>query len=314
MMTFTPRRGLSPVVREFFPKCDNEEKFYVRMELDEAMHADGTSHLTDEDRELIRNRYPEYMRDARLRGLPMLGSGLVYPISDERILEPVCEPGKHWRHIAGIDLGGASSPTAWAWLCLDPLPEVWHLIHTYKNTDPRISVHAASIMANARHVPFAWPHDANVKDTHGDKKKFSYQAAGVRMLKDPARFPANEGGGNHVEDGIGVIYNLMEEGRFKVSAHLTDFWDEKRTYHRIQGKLNKDNDHLLDAVRYAMMCSNHARTISNRMRLPHRANYSYDPLNPNAARGRMSDRYPNREPHDDMDWDEREHALPSRYH
>lgn len=314
MLTFTPRKGMSTVVREFFPTPNSEEKFFVRMELDEAMHEDGTSHLTDEDREKQRTRFPEYQRDARLRGLPMLGTGLIYPIDDQRLVEPPCQPGKHWRHIGALDIGGGTSPTAWVWFAIDPVPNVWHMLHCYKVVDPRIVIHAGSILANAKHVPFGWPHDANVKTHLGTTKKWEYQKCGVRMLKDPARFPKIMGGGNSPEDGISIIYDMMEEGRLKVAAHLTDWYDEKRTYHRQQGKILKEHDHLMDAMRYAIMCADHAVPIGGHVMFPHRGNFIYDPLNPDANRGRMSSRFPSREPHEDMDFEEREEKFPSRLH
>ena len=46
----------------------------------------------------------------------------------------------------------------------------------------------------------------------------------------------------------------MDEGKFKVFSHLSDFFDEKMNYHRKEdGKIVKTDDDLLDAVRYAYM-------------------------------------------------------------
>ncbi len=295
MKTFTPSRGTSAVVKEFYPTPNSDEKAYVRMTLDDAQHEDGTSHMTPEEREKQRTRFPEYMRDARLRGLPQLGEGLIYPIDHERLLEPFCTPGKHWRHIGGLDLGGGSSPTAWAWLALDPVVGCWHLLHTYKHVDPRISVHASSMVTASRELPFAWPHDAASKTHHGTTKVWEYRSAGVRMLEKSSRFPAAMGGGNHVEDGISFIYNLMENGMFKAAGHLTDFWDELRSYHRVQGQVNKIDDHILDAIRYAMMNCNYARPIGKGFKLPRRMQGRYDPLHQDRYRRKITNQFASRD-------------------
>jgi len=276
LLTFTPLLGLSEVVRGFYPHCDSVEKHMTRMTLDEAQHEDGRSHLTPEVRKKMLTRYPRHQRDARLKGLPILGSGLIYPVLDSTILEPVCEPGKHWRHIIGLDLGGAESPTAWAWLALDPTTDVLHLIHVYAEVDSRISTHASSLLAHAKNVPVAWPHDANIEHD-GVTYANMYRKQGVRMLNESACFPKNEGGGRTVEPGISLILNRMQEGRFKVAMHLGKFWDELRTYHRSNGKIVKEDDHVLDAVRYGVMMLRHARPLKN-YTMPSRTEKVYDPL------------------------------------
>jgi len=291
MLTFTPLSGLSDVVRGFFPHPDSREKAIVRMEMEEAQHEDGRSHLNDETREKLLSRYPRHQRDARLKGLPVLGSGLVYPVSDSTILESPVEVGRHWRHIIGLDLGGAESATAWAWMALDPDTDVVHLLHVYAEVDPRVTVHAMSIMSKASQVPVAWPHDANIQKGDGVSFANEYRKCGVRMLPGPACFPDNEGGGRSVEAGISKVFNRMVEGRFKAAMHLGKFWDELRTYHRGDGVIVKRDDHVMDAIRYGIMMLRHARPI-RQITMPTRAGNIYDPLNP--QQGWQSSRFPTR--------------------
>ena len=53
----------------------------------------------------------------------------------------------------------------------------------------------------------------------------------------------------------------METGRFKVFSHLHDFFEEFRLYHRRDGKVVKEGDDLLCAVRYGIMMQRFAETI-----------------------------------------------------
>ena len=62
-------------------------------------------HYTDEDREAIIASYLPHERDARAKGIPVLGSGKVFPIEEEKIAcDPIAIP-PHWMHIGGMDFG-----------------------------------------------------------------------------------------------------------------------------------------------------------------------------------------------------------------
>lgn len=77
------------------------------------------------------------------------------------------------------------------------------------------------------------------------------------MLSQHATWPD---GGVGVEIGLVELYERMTTGRFKVFSHLTDFFDEKMSYHRDEnGKIVKLNDDILSAVRYAYMMRRLAR-------------------------------------------------------
>jgi len=52
----------------------------------------------------------------------------------------------------------------------------------------------------------------------------------------------------------------MKTGRFKVFHDLTVFWEEFHLYHRRDGKIYKEDDHVLDACRYALMMPRFSRT------------------------------------------------------
>jgi hypothetical protein len=55
------------------------------------------------------------------------------------------------------------------------------------------------------------------------------------------------------------MLNRMQTGRLKVAAHLADWWEEFRLYHRENGKIVKEYDDALCATRYALMMLRAAR-------------------------------------------------------
>ena len=88
-----------------------------------------------------------------------------------------------------------------------------------------------------------------------------YRAEGLNLLPEHAQF---EDGTVDVEAGVTNMLVRMESGRFKVFEHLNDFWTEFRLYHRRDGKIFKENDDLLCAIRYGIMSLRFASTKSFR--------------------------------------------------
>jgi hypothetical protein len=62
----------------------------------------------------------------------------------------------------------------------------------------------------------------------------------------------NPDGSRYVEPGILELNERMRTDRFKVFSNCSAFLREKRIYHRKDGKLVKENDDVMDAVRYGV--------------------------------------------------------------
>ena len=56
------------------------------------------------------------------------------------------------------------------------------------------------------------------------------------------------------------MLDRMQTGRLKVFAHLHDWWEEFRLYHRKDGKVVKEFEDLMSATRYALMMLRFATT------------------------------------------------------
>jgi hypothetical protein len=62
-----------------------------------------------------------------------------------------------------------------------------------------------------------------------------------------------KGGGQPVEPILVEVQKRMADGRFKVFASCTEFFDEMRTYHRKEGRIVAKRDDVLKAVFYGVM-------------------------------------------------------------
>ena len=95
-----------------------------------------------------------------------------------------------------------------------------------------------------------------------DPASFSSDTAGGRsgeernLLSNPSAFAD---GSTSVEAGLMELLQRMQTGRLKVFAHLADWFEEFRLYHRKDGRVVKQADDLMDATRYGIMCLRHAR-------------------------------------------------------
>lgn len=249
-MTFTPLLGMSEIVMRFF-----QEKSPDRCLIQATIH--DAEHYTPEERERIINSYPVHERDARVNGVPVLGSGRIFPVSDEQIsCEPFAIP-KHFSHIVGLDFGWDHEAAA-AWIAWDRDQDVVYVYDLFKVRETSVVLQAPLIAAKGKWKPVSWPADGLQHDKGSGKTLASqFIELGVNMLPEHA---TTVDGGVSVEATVSELLNRMQTGRFKVFSHLTPVFDEIRLYHRVNGKINKIRDDAISAIRYATMMLRFATT------------------------------------------------------
>jgi phage terminase large subunit-like protein len=265
LFTVTPLLGMSKVVTHFYPHPDTEDRHITMMEIEDATSGPGKrGHYTPKEAAQRIASYPEHEREARRRGKPMLGEGAIYQIADSRIEEDALDRiPSHWPQINGLDFGW-SHPFAAVNLVWDRDADVVHLTKTYRVRKETPPIHVAAVKPWGDWIRCAWPHDG-MQTQKGDGVPLAdtYRKAGLKMLPTHATFHT---GGFHVEPGIIELLTRMKTGKFKVARHLKDWFAEKNSYHRKDGKIVKEQDDLLDATRAAVMSLRYARIHQARAR------------------------------------------------
>jgi len=269
-MTMTPLLGMSDVVRLYYPEAASPEHSCIQMEIDEV------DHYTEERKREIVAAYAPWQREARSKGIPVLGSGRVFPVSEEAILIDhidIHNVPAHWKRINGLDFGW-DHPTAAARCFWDAEADVFYVLGEYAERETVIPAHAATLKGWGN-SPWAWPHDGHQHDgSHsGDDLRNLYAGQGLRMLPEHAQ---TVDGGNSLEAAIQEMLTYMVSGRFKVSRVCRGWLDEFRLYHRKNGKIVKENDDRISASRYAFMMRRFART-GEMVRMPTKLE-AYDPF------------------------------------
>lgn len=260
MMTFTPEDGVTPVVHQFMHDRQAGQ-LLLQASWDDAPHLDEATKTQ------LLAQYPPHERELRSKGIPVFGSGLVFPFSQDKIaIEPFDIPDK-WPRIAAIDFGW-DHPTAVVWIAHDTASDTIYLYDGHSESKATPIVHAASINARPRWIPVSWPKDGLQTDKgSGLNLAEQYRNLGVNMLHDFFRnppTPGDNGKGNvNIEPGIMEIIQRIETGRFKVFSHLQDWFQEYNAYHRKDGKIVPIKDDLMSATRYAVQSVRFAEVGGN---------------------------------------------------
>jgi phage terminase large subunit-like protein len=249
-MTFTPLKGVSEVVRRFLLE-KSPDRHVTSMTIDDA------EHYTAERRAQIIASYPAHEVEARTKGIPVLGSGRIFPVTEETIACEHRDFPSHWPRLGAMDFGW-DHPFAAVELVWDRDTDTVYVARTHRLKEASPVMHAAAIRPWGK-LPWAWPRDGRRETLEGAGVALSKQYAeqGLDMMMDHAQF---EDGSVSVEAGLMDMLTRMQTGRFKVFKHLNDWWEEFRLYHRKDGKVVKEGDDLMAATRYGVMMLRNART------------------------------------------------------
>jgi phage terminase large subunit-like protein len=250
-MTFTPLKGRSSVVMRFLDE-PSADRGVVTMTIDDALH------ISPDERARVIAAYLPHEREARARGVPMLGSGRIFMAPEDSVTEePIEHIPPYWRKLWGFDFG-IDHPFGAALILWDVDADVIHVHHTYRVTDALPIQHADAVKRVGAAVPVAWPNDGNIRRDDGKPMADHYKRHGLLMLPSHATWPD---GSISTEAGILEMDERERSGRLKYARHLSDLLDERRFYHRKDGQIVKIKDDLLSAVRIAIMCKRFARPV-----------------------------------------------------
>jgi phage terminase large subunit-like protein len=256
LVTFTPLLGVTELVQHF---QEGGKGIYLK-----GASWDDAPHLSQEDKERLSASYRAHERDARTQGIPMMGEGAVFPVSDADIRTEPFKIPNHFARIKGCDFG-IDHPAAGVECAWDRDQDIFYVIDCYRKAGETAPYHAAWFNKANKRIPVAWPHDGMNREKSGGKTLAdSYRAHGVNMLSKSARYPkvpgeqTDKGGPQPIEPIVDEMLERMSTGRLKVFSNLSEWFEEKRSYHRKDGKIVDRRDDLLKATMYALMMKRYA--------------------------------------------------------
>lgn len=242
MLTFTPLEGLTDTVLQFLPGGEIKEnkkgsKAVIMATWDDAPH------LTTEQKDKLFAALPPHQREARSKGIPQLGSGAIFPIQESNIIVSDFAIPDHWLRCYALDVGWKK--TACLWAATDPTSQITYLYSEYYQGQAEPVIHAEGIKARGVWIPGVIDSAAHGRSQEDGKQLFQlYLDQGLDISN------ANKS----VETGLYLVWQLLSTNRLKVFASLVNWLAEFRIYRRDEnGKIVKENDHLMDSTRYLCM-------------------------------------------------------------
>jgi phage terminase large subunit-like protein len=238
ILTFTPLLGMTDICRDFLAAKEQDEgKFVSQATWDDAPH------LTREAKEELWKSIPEFQRKARSKGIPVLGSGAIYPVDESDFVIPPHDIPKYHPRAFGMDVGW--NKTACVWGSRDNESGVITLYSEHYMGQQVPLLHAEAIRSRGAWIPgVVDPAARGRSQVDGTQLIHAYRECGLEL--QPAA--------NAVEAGIYAVWQLLAAGKLKVFSSLNNWLQEVRLYQRDQdGKIVKQNDHLMDATRYLIM-------------------------------------------------------------
>lgn len=245
ILTFTPLKGISKTVKNFLGDADiltpsgalNESRYLIRASWDDAPH------LSEENKQALIRAMPPHQRDARIAGIPTLGVGAIYPVSETTVFIDPFKIPDYWPRCFGMDVGWRN--TAVVWGAIDPDSGIVYIYSEFLGQEQTPPVNAASIRARGEWIPGAIDPAARGRGQDDGQRLFeTYEQLGLKIVKAD----------NAVETGLFTVFTLLQEGRLKIFNTCTGTLAEYREYHRNEkGQIVKDFDHYLDAMRYLVM-------------------------------------------------------------
>lgn len=241
LLTFTPLKGMSEVVLSFLPGGSMPEK----QDGPKAVVAatwDDAPHLTAQMKTDLLASIPPFLRDARSKGLPQLGAGAIYPVPESSI---VCDPfdlPKHWGRSYGLDVGW--NRTAALFGAYDKETDTGYIYSEHYQGEGEPATHVSAINARGNLPGAIDPASRGRSQIDGRNLMQLYVDAGLQLTAAD----------NAVEAGIFATWERFSTGRLKVFSTCQNTLKEFRLYRRDErGKVVKENDHAMDALRYWVM-------------------------------------------------------------
>lgn len=256
ILTFTPLKGLTPLVFQFLPggsfpetpdRCgpvyekDGKTAYKWLTNCD----WDDVPHLKQADKDRMLASSLPHLREARSKGIPVAGPGKIYPVREDEILCKPFEIPPHWPRVYGMDVGWNATSAIFA--AIDEQNDCVYIYNEYLGEKKSPVENAGLIGRHAKDwIPGVIdPAAKGLGQTKGKIRYLQeYRELGLELyLAD-----------NSVDLGIMTTLTRMNTGRFKVFNTCQKWINEFRMYRRKDnGDVLKERDDLMDATRYLIM-------------------------------------------------------------
>lgn len=255
METFTPLRGLTPVVLAYLGGDASIPRDRVGKSGDQALVMagwDDVPHLSATQKARMLANCEVHLREARSKGIPSIGSGAIYPVSEDQIVVDDFALPAHWPRVYGLDVGW--NCTAAVFGAIDRETDVLYLYSEHYQGQQEPSTHVAGIRGRGEWINGVIdPASRGRSQKDGQQLLQIYRDLGLKLLLAD----------NSVESGLFAVHQRLATGRLKVFRSMKNWLSEYRIYRRDdKGHIVKVKDHAMDATRYLVVTGINAASVN----------------------------------------------------
>jgi phage terminase large subunit-like protein len=264
LCSFTPLKGMSGLVRKFWDKIEGYT--HVRVTWDDIPFENewNEKFFSQEERDQLSRDFMPWERDCRMKGIPLVGKGVVFPLLSwptYKAIDVDLKSNEKMERLISFDLGIKNDPTVISFFFRDPVEEVIYLhrqIKVAQGETPDEYVHYL-MDKDTKGVPIALPHDATQAGrytlTEQSVREVFEDNYGLNCISGAILNPVNDQGKvtNHKSYGINIMRLGMERGTFKINESCVDFLDESRNYAIDEAGRFSDPDDHIDSARIGIL-------------------------------------------------------------
>lgn len=260
LLTMTPLKGYTEMMGHFLERIvevekDGDERKYKEVYRNEPELVrngryyiqatwDDNPHLAQETKDRLRTALKPHELEAREKGIPCIGTGLVYQVPEKEFLVEPREIPDHWARVFGMDVG-FFAPTAVVFLAIDKDNDIIYVCAEYSDNELTAAQHAARLL----NMGCNW-----IQGVCDPAVNQGSQRDGQRLIDDYKRAGMNLRLAKYAKElAVDMVLERIRGGRFKVFNTCRKFMQEWRAYYREDdGKIKKGNDHLMNALEFVM--------------------------------------------------------------
>jgi phage terminase large subunit-like protein len=275
--SFTPLKGLSGLVRKFWDQVEGYS--HVRVTWDDIPFENewGEAFFSQSERDQLSRDFMPWERDCRMKGIPLVGKGVVFPILDWPTYKGTdvdLRNNEKLERLISFDLGIKNDPTVISFFFRDPVQETIYLHRQVKipsGETPDEYVHYL-LDRESKGVPIALPHDAATAGrytlTEQSVREVFEDTYGLNCIQGAILNPVNDQGKvtNHKAYGINIMRLGMERGTLMINESCIEFLDEARNYAIDEhGRFSDPDDHI-DSARIGILAliQGHGESVVSR--------------------------------------------------
>lgn len=252
--TATPLAGMTPFVKSFEEVADflaGSKPCIPRTKEPEIKPSrcvirggwDHAPWLSQKQKDEILAATPAHLRKPRSTGEPASGETNVYPVSFKDVSVDPFEIPRHYKRWYGMDTGNT---TAAVFFAEDPNTGTMYIYDEYKAERELPLIHAHAIKSRGE-----WLHGAvdpaSSQTSPNDVRKL------ISIYRQDAGLNLHYAD-NAVDAGIQLVWQALCTGKLKIFRTCRKIEEEMAMYRTDEdGKIIKEHDHLMDALRYGVM-------------------------------------------------------------